>query len=335
MLANAWGGKIVIRLKPDEALSKDTYVRSPSSGYSTSSILRASYRASGSSYVREIFLGFPGIGSLPTSPRNVSLWMWLEDSTTYSYDTTRVNFYLPNTSWSESVRWDTKPGSTYWAFGTIPKDYAEDWVGYNLKPIYDTLRSNGRGVRITTGYKESFQVTSSSGSDWYYRPELAVEFDFPALVYPVAKWSSGRWVKDNFDWTKINAYGSGGAFGDHWENSYAVDGSTRLLHTGIDLRASVGTPVYAMHSGIVYNFTNAGTDGYFVSIQYSMVGNYYVTSTYHHIAPEVSNGTSVTAGQRIGTVFNLGTRTHLHAQIRFGDNKEPDTGFNVVPVGRL
>lgn len=334
-LINAWGGKIVIRLKPDEALSKDTYVRSPGYGYATSSTLRASYRASGSSYIREIFLAFPGMNLLPVSPRNVTLWMWLEDSTTYSYNTTRVNFYLPRASWSESVRWDTKPSSTYWAYGTIQENYAEDWIGYNLESIYETLRSSGRGVRITAGYKESFEVTSSSSSDWHYRPELAVEFDFPALVYPVAKKVGSSWVKDNFDWTKINSYGSGGAFGDHWENSYAVDGNTRLLHTGIDLHASAGTPIYAMHKGTIYNLTNAGSDGYFMSIRYPLGGNYYVTSTYHHTIPEVSNGASVDANQRVATVYNLATGPHLHVQIRFGDDKEPDSGYNIVPIGRL
>lgn len=87
-------------------------------------------------------------------------------------------------------------------------------------------------------------------------------------------------------------------------------------HSGVDLAATVGTPIYASDNGIVTEaeYKNNGY-GNFVSIDH---GNGYVTYYAHCHELLVSEGDVVAKGDLIARVGNTGRSTgpHLHFEIR-------------------
>ncbi len=105
------------------------------------------------------------------------------------------------------------------------------------------------------------------------------------------------------------------------------------LHTGVDLRASKGTKIYAANSGTV---TTAGYNtayGYYVVINH---GGGVATLYAHMSKMAVSKGQKVTQGTIIGYVGSTGYSTgpHLHFEvIKNGDYTNPISmypGFSVV-----
>jgi hypothetical protein len=88
-------------------------------------------------------------------------------------------------------------------------------------------------------------------------------------------------------------------------------------HRGIDIAASVGTPVVAAAVGEVRFAGTAGTSGLTVSIR---TGDGYDTSYLHLSSLGVRAGAHVSAGDRIGAVGTTGTRSatapHLHFGVR-------------------
>lgn len=109
-------------------------------------------------------------------------------------------------------------------------------------------------------------------------------------------------------------------------------------HTGIDIYAPLGTPVYAPSNGVVTAIrtgsyrgdTGAGGAGNYIIIEHNPGdSNQYLgycpikdyTRYYHLDSVGVSVGQSVTQGQQIGTVGNTGntqgpTGLHLHFEVR-------------------
>ncbi len=330
---NLMAGEITIRLKPDEADSVDTYVRRYGSGYPDYSTIRMSNREEGSSIVREGFINFPQISSLPSTVKSVILGLYCTRVVTNRNSYVSLNVREPRSSWNENMDWDEVPSSSSIFFQRIYRSDVYDWVDLNLTSIYSKLRSNRRGLHlVASGSGEACAFESSSESDSEEWPELDITLTFPDLVYPVANRVNGKWVRDKYSSSKIN---NGGHFGDHWENQYSEDGYP-LLHTGIDLKASAGTPVYAIHSGVIRNIPREYNHdiGPYMSIEYQYNG-FTITSTYHHVIPDVNNGIRVTAGNQIATVYNLSSGSHLHVQMRYGDSTEEKYGFPVVTVGRL
>lgn len=96
------------------------------------------------------------------------------------------------------------------------------------------------------------------------------------------------------------------------------------MHTGIDLRASTGTPIYASDNGIVREaqYKNNGY-GNLIIVDH---GNGFVTYYAHCSEISVSAGDVVAKGDLIGAVGNTGRSTgpHLHFEIREdGTAKDP------------
>ena len=93
----------------------------------------------------------------------------------------------------------------------------------------------------------------------------------------------------------------------------------RRMHTGIDLAAATGTPVYATAFGVV---TNAGYRGsYGLLIQLDHAGG--LQTRYGHLSRlAVQPGQVVEPGQLIGFVGSTGRSTgpHLHYEVRVGGN---------------
>jgi hypothetical protein len=88
-------------------------------------------------------------------------------------------------------------------------------------------------------------------------------------------------------------------------------------HRGIDIAASLGTPVVASADGEVRFAGTAGTSGLTISIR---TGDGYDTSYLHLSSLAVRAGAQVSAGDRIGAVGTTGTRSasapHLHFGVR-------------------
>ncbi|MFJ6695216.1 peptidoglycan DD-metalloendopeptidase family protein [Streptomyces sp. NPDC091272] len=111
------------------------------------------------------------------------------------------------------------------------------------------------------------------------------------------------------------------AFGGSWSSGY---------HTGVDFRASSGTPVQAVGAGTVVSAGWGGAYGNEIVIQHSD-GRY---SQYGHLsALNVRSGQSVSGGQQIGYSGSTGNSTgpHLHFEIRTG----PGYGSDVDPLAYL
>jgi murein DD-endopeptidase MepM/ murein hydrolase activator NlpD len=85
----------------------------------------------------------------------------------------------------------------------------------------------------------------------------------------------------------------------------------RAFHTGIDIAASYGSPVYAYASGKVVESTSNSIRGNYITIDH---GNGIKTSYLHLSSRMVSVGQTVTVGQQIGKVGSTGyaTGNHLH-----------------------
>lgn len=105
------------------------------------------------------------------------------------------------------------------------------------------------------------------------------------------------------------------------------------LHTGVDLRATKGTNIYAANNGTVTTATYSNAYGNYVVIDHG--GG--VATLYAHMSKiNVSKGQTVTQGTVIGLVGSTGYSTgpHLHFEvIRNGKYTNPIDefkGFNVV-----
>ncbi len=95
----------------------------------------------------------------------------------------------------------------------------------------------------------------------------------------------------------------------------------RKLHTGVDLSASTGTPIFASGDGVVVRAQWVSGYGRFVELRHR---NGYSTRYGHmtRIASGMAPGTRVTQGQTIGFVGSTGFSTgpHLHFEIRVNGN---------------
>lgn len=116
---------------------------------------------------------------------------------------------------------------------------------------------------------------------------------------------------------KLTRFGS--AFGRRFHPIYHV----WKMHTGIDLTAPTGTPVYAAGDGVVFRADVAGGYGNHVRINH---GYGYVTLYGHLSKILVRAGQKVKRGDLIGLVGSTGTSTspHLHYEVRVnGDFVNP------------
>lgn len=105
---------------------------------------------------------------------------------------------------------------------------------------------------------------------------------------------------------------------------HPISGDLRL-HSGVDLAAPQGTPVYAPQDGYVSAATWNGGYGLFVAIEH---GGGMQTRYGHLSRLAVASGQYVSAGTVIGYVGSTGNSTgpHLHYEVRYN-------GQAVNPVG--
>ncbi|MFD3805917.1 peptidoglycan DD-metalloendopeptidase family protein [Streptomyces sp. NPDC058619] len=111
-------------------------------------------------------------------------------------------------------------------------------------------------------------------------------------------------------------------------------------HTGLDLRADSGTPIYAPADGKVIKVSSGGSYGNETHIEHA---NGVVTLYAHQTKAMVTQGASVKRGDQIGTVGNTGNSfgPHLHWEVRLPGVDNPfvpgqDSGPGMVdPQGWL
>ena len=106
--------------------------------------------------------------------------------------------------------------------------------------------------------------------------------------------------------------------GRNFGHRRVFNGQPRAPHSGADLRADVGTPVYAANRGRVVLAKDLFYSGNSVFIDHGL-GLY---STYLHLSKiEVAPGTIVERGQRLGLAGATGrvTGPHLHWGVRIVD----------------
>ena len=102
------------------------------------------------------------------------------------------------------------------------------------------------------------------------------------------------------------------------------------FHTGVDLAAAGGTPIYASRSGTVTTATYSDVYGYYVTINH---GDGFSTLYGHMTYYTVSSGQYVSQGQVIGYVGTTGwsTGNHLHFTIYYnGSTVNPMNYITVV-----
>lgn len=97
----------------------------------------------------------------------------------------------------------------------------------------------------------------------------------------------------------------------------------KKFHSGIDLAAPLGTPIYASNNGIVATVGSKGGYGLAVTLNHGKINGKEMSSLYAHMSSyAVSVNQRVSAGQLIGYVGSTGVSTgnHLHFGI-YEDNK--------------
>ncbi|MCC8146375.1 MAG: peptidoglycan DD-metalloendopeptidase family protein [Bacteroidales bacterium] len=101
---------------------------------------------------------------------------------------------------------------------------------------------------------------------------------------------------------------------------HPVHGNARM-HTGVDLKASMGTPIYATGNGTVESAKWNGGYGNTVVINH---GFGYKTLYAHCRQMKVKPGQKVVRGQQIATVGSTGTATgpHLHYEVLVRDRHD-------------
>lgn len=116
----------------------------------------------------------------------------------------------------------------------------------------------------------------------------------------------------------------GGAYWAQPLNSYTWVRGFASWHTGVDLAAPTGTPVYAANSGVViFNGWNSWGYGTMVVLAHGP----FLTLYGHLSGTTVGCGQIVTVGQQIGMVGSSGNSSgpHLHFEIRYGQTPQDPT----------
>lgn len=97
---------------------------------------------------------------------------------------------------------------------------------------------------------------------------------------------------------------------------YKADCPTKRWHTGIDLGAATGSPVFASDAGVARTFRSGSGYGNYVIVVH---GNGYATLYAHLSDFAVPDGQIVRKGEQVGFAGSTGYSTgpHLHFEIRF------------------
>ena len=136
-------------------------------------------------------------------------------------------------------------------------------------------------------------------------------------------------IKPLKEWIKTQEFGRTAFAQAHKNDIYSY---TNGIHTGIDLRAGMGTPCFACETGTVILSNQVSDWGNQIRID---VGGGWVLLYAHLANRKVSEGDKVREGQIIGEADTTGTSTasHLHFETRwYGMWVNPDLYFYVRSI---
>lgn len=132
--------------------------------------------------------------------------------------------------------------------------------------------------------------------------------------------------------------GNGGTHRRNWPKY-----SNGSYHSGTDISAPTGTPVYATYGGVVDTVKSLTTSyGKHIILKCEVDGQTVYIYYCHLDSFNVKKGDTVKAGQKIGTVGNTGNSSgsHLHYEVRnsakqYGSLSNPTLNpYNFLPAGR-
>jgi murein DD-endopeptidase MepM/ murein hydrolase activator NlpD len=116
----------------------------------------------------------------------------------------------------------------------------------------------------------------------------------------------------------------------------AAHPTDQRFHTGIDLAAAYGSPVFAVAAGIVHVVESSTGFGVHILLAPPVTTGRPVVYLYGHLSGvAVGDGVAVTAGQPLGSVGSTGNSTgpHLHFEVDVGG--VPVNPCSIFPAGYL
>lgn len=105
---------------------------------------------------------------------------------------------------------------------------------------------------------------------------------------------------------------------------YRTLSGKREFHSGLDIAAPIGTPIYSPVAGTLYLIRpGSPTAGNYVTIR-TADGRYYRFLHMDRIEPDLRRGDKIRQGQKIGYVGNTGRSTGAHLHIDTYTTTRPD-----------
>lgn len=163
----------------------------------------------------------------------------------------------------------------------------------------------------------------------YAADEKRIDREIKALAEELKKQQTPPTATGNYIWPSNSSYVVTSGYG--WR-TIALYGSARF-HAGIDIGASMGTPILAADGGNVIVSSYDGGYGNYVMINH---GDGRSTLYGHMSSRGVSVGQTVTQGQVIGYVGSTGNSTgpHIHFEVRVnGGTVNPLKYFSGYTMG--
>ena len=270
---------------------------------------------------------------IPDRPRGEVITYTVQEGDTISSIAERFGLEMDTIAWSNDRDkvFALRPGSELYILPVdgvyhrvlVPQTIQEIADEYNVDP-YDIINSEFNdlfGATPETVLQSGTRVVvpggTSSSNDWQYTP-----------LVERSSGSSGGGGSDNGSYISF-ARGEPGSCGVQPNpggtgyfappiSAYTWVRGFTGYHTGVDLAAPEGTPVYASSPGrVIYRGWNNWGYGYLIVLAHGPF-----TSLYGHLSRiYVSCGQMVGYGDLIGAVGNTGNSSgpHLHFELRYND----------------
>lgn len=216
---------------------------------------------------------------------------------------------------------------------TEPNCEAEDGLfcgtcGYNYcvgnVPSNSTVKF---GAFPNSGYAFAYWEWNGGSSSSTANPEiftLSGNLDVKAMFRPILQFPLSGTLANR----KLSHF----FWDDTWTYGECPTG-TYKKHVGVDLYATSGEDVAAAHDGVVKKiFTGNHSQWADAIVVESSDGQF--TTVYWHVIKygNLAVNDTVTKGQKIATIANLGGDTHFHLGIRLAPYSDPESYAGALPV---
>lgn len=228
-----------------------------------------------------------------------------------------------NLSFSKSGALFFGPGASYAAWQLTINIAPQNGGTVASSPASDFSCSNGV---CEGGFSGNITLTATPAENCmfaYWNDGTITSGDNPLTVNMSGDKTLDAVFICSLQWPLTGSMGSRtilSGFGDNWPYGECPTGTDKL-HAGLDVDASINEAVYGAYDGVVKAiFTDQhSTWADAIVLEHDISGNKF-TTVYWHVAAygglEVND--SVTKGDQVATVANLGSNTHFHFGIRLG-----------------